>query len=304
MTMGRSPTGRVAAALAGAPVRGLGWPPPAVHPQALLASSPPAVALLGHPLVLLGGPRALLLQLAHPSVAAGVADHSDFRADPFDRLLRTLSAMATISFADPARSEQSLAAVAATHRQVRGRGPDGRPYSAHQPHLAAWVHATLIDTALAVEQSWLGAWSDAERDRFYTDTLALARAFSVPAGALPSDRRAFDAWFARTVTELRVGDQARALAAEVLRPPLEARWGRLGRPTQRVVWAVLAAVTVDLLPSRLRLAYGLPAPSRAAQALLSGAQALSRRVAPHLPPGARRPDTPLRVAALLTGRRP
>ncbi|MGH9067647.1 MAG: oxygenase MpaB family protein, partial [Acidimicrobiales bacterium] len=264
----------------------LGPPPPRVAPGAMFEPGSAAARLLGHPAVLLGGTRALLLQLAHPSVAAGVADHSDFQAAPFDRLLRTLSAMGTIGFADPATSQRALAAVATTHQRVRGRRQDGRPYAAGDPRLAAWVHATLIDTALAVEARWLGAFSLAERQSFYRQTLALARAFGAPVegdgagegdgqdggdapgGSLPGDLAGFGRWFRAGMDALEVTEAARSMGADVLHPPLTSMWGRWAAPVERAVAAGLAAVTAELLPRRLRLAYGLPEPAGARGAAL------------------------------------
>lgn len=282
----------------------LGPPPPRVHASALLGPTSTAARLLGHPGILLGGPRALLLQLAHPLVAAAVAAHSGFRSDPFARLLRTLSAMGTIAFASPERAGQAVGAVAATHSRITGRAEDGRPYSARDPRLAAWIHATLVDTALAVDQRWLGLLSGGQRAGFYVEMLALARPFGVREDGLPPDLGGFQDWFADQVVALEVGAQARAMAPEVLRPPLARAWGAWARPPERMVWASLAAVTGDLLPAELCLAYGLPRPAGARAAAVAGAAAVSRRLAPLVPTQARRPDTPTRVAAAITRQRP
>src|SRR5579875_65292 len=281
----------------------LGPPPASVHPQAMLGPETVAARLLGHPALLLGGPRALLLQLAHPSVAAGVAQHSDFRANPFDRLLRTVSAMGTIAFADPASSRRALQAVGRTHRRVRGRRPDGRPYSATDPELAAWVHATLVDTALVVERRWIGRLSDGERACFYRETMALAAAFGVTKDALPPEVGAFSAWVEEQAASLSVTDQARAIAEEVLRPPLRRAWGRLGPAGELVAWAALRLVTADLLPPALRPAYGLAHPDAPRGATLRAVSALARGLAPLAPALSSRPDGPTRAAALATGAR-
>src|SRR5439155_6386821 len=101
------------------------------------------------------GPAALLMQLAHPLVAAGVAAHSDFRRDPFARLRSTLDATLTISFGDMAQANRAAARVMAVHRRVRGSLPvavgpftAGTAYDATDPELALWVHATLVVAAL------------------------------------------------------------------------------------------------------------------------------------------------------------
>lgn len=307
----------------------LGPPPRRVHPDAMFSPHSITARVLLNPFMLLGGPRAVLLQIAHPLVAAGVADHSNFQESPFDRLLRTISAVGTVGFADPATAQLALSALAATHASVRGRSPEGRPYSAGDPRLAAWVHATLIDTALVVERHWLGELSGSDRAAFYVETLALARAFGArvePAapggggsagggsagsgsagsetdgGGLPGDLASFESWMEARVNGLTVSDQARSLAPEVLRPPLAKSLGWLGRPAERVSWPTMAAITAELLPPRLCLAYGLSCPQPMRPALAAG-RCLTRSLAPLGRLGAPRPDRATRLAAVLTGQR-
>ncbi|HZD65257.1 MAG TPA: oxygenase MpaB family protein [Acidimicrobiales bacterium] len=279
----------------------LGPPPAMVDPQAMLGPDTVSARLLGHPAMLLGGPRALLLQLADPLVTAGVADHSDFHEAPFDRLLRTLSAMGTIAFADPETSARALRAVAATHERVRGRAPDGRSYAATDPHLAAWVHATLVDTALAVERRWLGLLSAADRARCYRETLRLAAAFGVPADALPPDLGGFERWFGERLATLEVSQTAREMADEILHPPLRQAWGPAGRAVELAGWPVLGAVTSDLLPPSLRAAYGVGEPARLPRSALAGVSVVARALAPLSTTRLCRPDAPIRLAAALTG---
>ena len=91
---------------------------------------------------------ALLMQAAHPSVAAGVAEHSTYATDPFGRLLRTLTSSFDVVFGTRTEAEATIRRVNAIHRAVRGTRPDGKPYSALEPDALLWVHATLVDTAL------------------------------------------------------------------------------------------------------------------------------------------------------------
>src|SRR4051812_46738569 len=97
----------------------------------------------GENVLLLGGGRALLMQIAHPSVAAGVAGHSDFASGPFARLQRTLEASYTIVFGTETEARRTAAAIKAVHERVTGPG-----YYANDPALLLWVHATLVDTSL------------------------------------------------------------------------------------------------------------------------------------------------------------
>src|SRR5271170_722788 len=102
--------------------------------------------------LLLGGRRALLMQIAHPAVAAAVADHSDFKRDPFGRLRRTVETMFTLAFGTPADAQAAYRRVDSVHGRVRGEipaptGTTAAPYDARDPELLLWVQATLIDTA-------------------------------------------------------------------------------------------------------------------------------------------------------------
>ncbi len=102
-------------------------------------------------MLLLGaGPRALLLQLAHPAVAAGVADHSDFRTDPWRRLAGTLRSYLTIVYGTTPVARAEIRRLNALHREITGPG-----YAARDPELALWVHATLVDSTMAVADAWL-----------------------------------------------------------------------------------------------------------------------------------------------------
>lgn len=317
----------------------LGPPPRRVHPLALLGPDSVSARLMLNPLTLLGGPRALLLQLAHPLVAAGVADHSDFQEAPFARLVRTLAAIGTIAFADPTTSRLALDALAHTHQSVRGRSPEGVAYAAGDPRLATWVHATIVDSYLVIERRWLGWLTDVERAIFYEETLALGRAFgarvapgappedgeegdrgrrsrdgvggsghavggdrrSGNAGVLPTELIGFETWMAARMNELVVSDQARAMSFDVLHPPLSGPWGALGRQAERLTWPFMAELTTELLPQNLREGYGLASASRGSRLRLGSTSGLLRALAPITRRSGARPDRPTRVAALLTG---
>ncbi|MGH9003461.1 MAG: oxygenase MpaB family protein [Acidimicrobiia bacterium] len=233
--------------------------------------------------LLLGGPRALLLQLAEPAVAAGVAEHSGFEADPFGRLARTLEAMTAISFGSEARAQATLDRLAAVHARVRGTLPGGVAYRAEDPALQWWVLATLIDTVLRVERRYLGRLGSPERARYYDESRLMADAFGIPQAVVPPDLAAFVAYMKTAFATLEVTDTARALARQVLRPPVPL----VGAPLADVV----GLVTVDLLPPRLRTAYGLAWDSRR-RLVVRSSQAAARAVLPRLP-------APMRTLAVM-----
>lgn len=199
---------------------------------------------------LLGGMRAVLMQLAHPLVAAGVAEHSDFGTDPFSRLHRTMEAIWEIGVGTPEEARAALARLDAVHARVRGVSPDGEIYAAGRPDLKLWVHATLIDTVLAVDERYLRRFNEEERHRYYRESLALAEVFRIPAGLVPPELASFRVYVEEQVAGLRISEQARRMARHVLHPRVP------GMPD--LAFAPFRLVTADLLPERLRAEFGLP----------------------------------------------
>jgi uncharacterized protein (DUF2236 family) len=217
-------------------------------------------------LLLLGaGPRALLLQIAHPAVAAGVDEHSDFRADPWRRLAATLRSYLTIVYGTTSVARAEIHRLNALHRRIVGPG-----YAARDPVLALWVHATLIDSTIVANDAWLKPLSRARRAAFYLETRPIGRAFGVPDELLPADLEAFEGYVAAMLGPggpVRVSSLARELAGTVLRPPLAplGQWlpwgdraaGVLARvPPGAYAWTLWPSV--GLLPTGVREEYGLP----------------------------------------------
>ncbi|HKY14861.1 MAG TPA: oxygenase MpaB family protein [Microthrixaceae bacterium] len=225
--------------------------------------------------VLAGGPAAVLLQVAHPSVGAGVADHSTYGTDPFGRLERTLLAMLSISFGSPERREEVLAQLRQVHRGITGTRADGIEYRALEPDLQLWVWATLIHVALEVERRYVHELRPDERRRYYLESTELARAFRVPEAMIPRDLDAFDAYVADTARSLEVTDDARRVAREVLRPHV---WW-----APRPLFVPVSWVTVDLLGDRLSREFGLPRLGDAPRRVLRGTKRVTRTVLPRLP---------------------
>jgi uncharacterized protein (DUF2236 family) len=203
------------------------------------------------PVVFLGASRALLLQVAHPLVAAGVDQHSNYLDEPWARLFRTMDVMLKLSFGDARASQLQAARLRRTHAAVRGVSPEGVPYDARDPVLMTWVWATLVDTSMAVYQRAFGPLSEDGLDRYYGEQRRLGLACGIPAGVLPRSREAFGGYVEEMVgTELRVTPQAKAVARsifEISAPPV------LGPSIGRVN-KLLAS---GLLPEPVRRAYGL-----------------------------------------------
>lgn len=228
----------------------------------------------GEAVLLLGGGRALLMQLAHPLVARGVAEHSDFEADPLRRLLRTLRTTYAIAFGTEDEALAAAGRVNAMHAGVAGPG-----YRADDPDLLLWVHATLVDTALLVHARFVGSLDRAGEERYYREMTRMAELFGLPPERQPPDLDAFRAYVAAMVATLEVGEPARALVPKLFRPPV---------PPAAPLMLLQREVTAGLLPPRLRRQYGLRW-NAAREAALRTAAAASRSLLPRLPPALRRP---------------
>lgn len=214
-----------------------------------------AWALNREAMLLLGaGPRALLLQLAHPQVAAGVADHSDFRTDPWARLDGTLRSYLRIVYGTRTTARAEIRRLNALHTTITGP-----TYRARDPELALWVHATLVDSTIVVADRWLEPLSRERRAGYYAETIPIGRAFGIPADLLPADLDAFEAYVSGALGPggpIRVGPLARELADVVLHPPLGPVAPMLSDlPAWSYAWALWPSV--GLLPPSVREGYGL-----------------------------------------------
>jgi len=229
----------------------------------------------GQPLAILGGGRALLLEIAHPVVAAGVAEHSNFRRDPFGRLQRTLAVMRAITFEGRAAGLDAVRAFERAHVPVHGtferavgRHAAGASWSAADPDARRWVWATLVAPAVMLYRRFVSDLPPDALAAYYADQCAIARLLGIPADVLPADWPTFEAWFAATLDgdDLCVDDRAREIARAVLDGPLPESDARAVR-----------LFTTALLPERLREAFALEwGPERRAQfaGLEAGVRAL------------------------------
>jgi uncharacterized protein (DUF2236 family) len=233
-------------------------------------------------LLLGAGPRALLLQIAHPLVAEGVDQHSDFRADPWARLAGTLRSYLRIVYGTTAQARGEIRRLNGLHRSIAGPVRDpaaaarfGEAYEARDPALSLWVHATLVDSTLTTVDAWLEPLTRERRARFYAETPPVGRLFGVPEGVLPADIDAFDAYVASMLAPggpVHPTPVARDLADVVLHPPLGPAVGRgpiaarLGGVAGPLAGALdrlprgsaswLLVPSLGLLPARVREGYG------------------------------------------------
>jgi len=228
-----------------------GLPPGATGDPGVIGPEGPVWRVVREKAILAGGPAALLLQVAHPLVAAGVVAHSDFETDPLGRLRRTLDALLTVVFGDRAQAERAVAGVAAVHRPVRGLSSSGVPYRADDSELALWVWATLVLAALGTFEDFVGHLADDDRAAFYEGYKVVGRMFGVTDEVLPPAYADFEAYVHKTEDEvLAVGDDAQAIARGIFEATVAGpTWW--SRPTMQLAAAAL-------LPPAVRQGYDLP----------------------------------------------
>jgi uncharacterized protein (DUF2236 family) len=190
--------------------------------------------------IFVGALRALLLQSLHPLAMAGVADHSDFRADPWGRLQRTARFLAATTYGTDEQAAQACATVRRVHRRVHGIAPDGRPYDANDPHLLTWVHIAEADSFLTAYQRY-GAhpMDQAEQDAYVGDLARVAVTLGVPdpPRSVAGLRDRLDAYRPELSGTPSAREAARFL---LLQPPVPL--------AARGPYAVLGATAVSLLP--------------------------------------------------------
>jgi uncharacterized protein (DUF2236 family) len=230
-------------------------------------------------LMLLGaGPRALLMQIAHPLVAEGVAQHSDFRRDPWARLRATLRSYLTIVYGTSNDARAEIRRLNNLHRTITGliRDPDARhrfggAYQARDPDLSLWVHATLVESTISVYDAWLEPLDRDRRARYYAETRPIGRAFGIADDRLPADLEAFEGYVEAMLAPagpVHPTPIARELAGHILRPTLEPLADHAPVGVRSAVRPLLGAIpgsahgwtlwpSVGLLPPGLRDDYGL-----------------------------------------------
>jgi uncharacterized protein (DUF2236 family) len=197
-----------------------------------------------------GAIRALLMQSLHPLAMAAVAEHSDYRGDPWGRLQRTTSFLGVTTFGYPDEARDAIARVRAVHRHVTGTAPDGRPYAASDPHLLTWVHIAEADSFLLAHTRFGARPLDqAGRDGYVADMARIGAELGVPDP--PRTEAELAERFGLFRRELAVTAQTREAARFLLlSPPLPV--------IARAPYGVLAAAAVSLLPGWARQPLRLP----------------------------------------------
>jgi len=218
--------------------------------------------------MLVGGVAGLLLQMLHPTVLAGVWDHSNFRADMHGRLRRTARFISLTTYGGREDAEAAIAQVRRIHDRVRGTLPDGTPYEANEPALLAWVHVTEVTCFLRAWLRYCEPRMPASRqDRYFAEMAQVA----VALGADPVPRSRFEAQ--GLIRDMRSSLQCDARTREVARLVLTPRAGNgLSEPLQ----ALIAQSGIDLLPLWAQRMHRLPSPLLGRPLVRAGTLGLAR----------------------------
>lgn len=235
--------------------------------------------------VALSGPRALLMQAAHPVAFAGFFMSTGALDDPYARLRRTAMVLDTIVFGERSRADRATARVRAVHSRVRGKLPEsvgrfpaGTPWAADDPELLLWIIATLADSGLLVYQRYVGGLSPKERQGYWEDYRLVGSLFGLRDRDMPATVGDLEAYMREMLESdlLHVSPQARELGIDiVLRPPVPAH--------VRPLVEVANFITIGLLPAKLRRQYGLGWDPLRGLMLRVGAEYTRRVLVPVLP---------------------
>ncbi|HEX3829718.1 MAG TPA: oxygenase MpaB family protein [Sporichthyaceae bacterium] len=205
-------------------------------------------AVHGHPLAWVGGLRALYLQALHPEALRGVFTASDYRDDPWGRLMRTAQFVGTTSFGSTAAARAAGERVRAVHARL---GVD-------DPHLLRWVHCCEVTSFLDVHRRSGGRIEKGAADEYLAEQARNAWLVGLDPEGVPADMAAMDQYFQLMRPELAAGREARAVARFLLMPPMPNRV-RLLTPALPA-WVTISAIAFDALPGWARRIYGLPLP--------------------------------------------
>jgi len=175
-------------------------------------------AVVAEPVTALLVQRALVMEVAHPKVAAAVAHHSQFQRRPLSRAWVTADAALRLVFGDERVARAAARQIYAIHDHIDGELDDGGNYTAHDASLLVWVWATLVDTAETAFTRWVRPFDGGEADAYYGEMRSFARFLGIPDALLPADRAAFSDYLDEVLGSELLGttEEARALARQVL----------------------------------------------------------------------------------------
>lgn len=220
------------------------------------------------PILALAGLRALYLQAVHPRAIAGVAQNSDYRTDPWGRLMRTITYVVTVVYGTTAEAQAAGERVRRVHARMRAVEPDtGEMFRLDEPDLLRWVHVTEVESFLSTARRAGLRLSDGEADGYYAEQRRTAALMGLDPQTVPGSVAEVAEYYQRVRPQLRLTRYAAEAALFLSTPPMP--W-RLGYTPARLAWFGVAGLAVGMLPAWARRIYGLPGlPSTELSASLS-----------------------------------
>ena len=261
-------------------------PPPEEAP-ALVPKRGGVAWKYGGDLRLMGGSAyALLLQVSHPTVGAGVSEHSDFKADPWGRLLRTLDYAYAMGYGGPELASEVGRRVRQMHRYIKGVKPDGERYHALEPEAYAWVHATLADGVVRGHRLLARPMSRDEIEVYWGEWRRVGRLVGIRTRDLPETWSEFETYFDEMVNDrlerTSAVDEVLESLDDPARPPLSFLGDRGWKVARFPAIKSTSLVTAGMLPPVLRERFGIPWSAGRARRFKAVAKA-SRATTPVLP---------------------
>jgi uncharacterized protein (DUF2236 family) len=232
-----------------------------------------------HPVLVVGGFRALIIQALHPLAMAGVTHHSAYASDPLGRFHRTAQYVHKVVFADTATARAAAEHVRRVHERIRGTDPvTGREYYANDPEILLWVHCVQAYSAIVSRRVFVGDLSDAQEEQYLREFVAAGELIGIPGEMIPASRDEYRSYFAAMLPSLCAGRTAHETIAFVARPDMRLVPPRDWPFAVNLKWAGHAAAT--LVPHSLQKMSGLPRPGAGGWALRRwtaiGAKAMER----------------------------
>jgi uncharacterized protein (DUF2236 family) len=229
---------------------------PDVVDVGLLGPGSVAWRVVGHPMSLVGGMRALMIQALHPLAMAGVAQHSDYERRAMDRLRRTAYYVTATTFGDTPTAYAAVERVKRVHRRIRGVDPiTGKPYSADDHDLQIWVHCTEWHSFLAAYRVYGASLTPELQDQFLAEGVEIGALLGAPREQIPASRDQYRDYFATVRPQLCVSEAARKAIMFVRFPPLE-----LDNLHLQPIMRVFGSAAVAIIPGYLRALVGIERP--------------------------------------------
>lgn len=212
-----------------------------------------------HPVIVVGGFRALMIQSLHPLAMAGIAQYSDFRTDPLKRFRRTAQYIHHVVFSDTRSAQDMAAMVRGVHEKVRGIDPvTGREFYANDPDTLLWVHCVEAHSFLEAYRTFIGGLTEEDQDKYLAEYVAAAELIGIPREMVPTSRQEYREYFASMLPSLCTSQTAAETIQFVARPNLRLVPAKEWPFAINLKWAGHASVT--LMPRSLRQMAGLPKP--------------------------------------------